>query len=108
MALFVTVYMSLMGPKGLKEVNERSCAAAHYLHDELLNTGKFEEAFPGQPFLKEFALKPLVPVDKLQAKLLEGGFFGALPTEEGYVTFCATEKRTKAEIDALVALVKEA
>ncbi|MBO6248537.1 MAG: aminomethyl-transferring glycine dehydrogenase subunit GcvPA, partial [Bacteroidales bacterium] len=108
MALFVTVYMSLMGPKGLKEVNERSCAAAHYLHDELLNTGKFEEAFPGQPFLKEFALKPLVPADKLQAKLLEGGFFGALPTEEGYVTFCATEKRTKAEIDALVALVKEA
>jgi len=97
-----------MGPEGLKEVNERSFAAAHYLHDELLKTGKFEEAFPGQPFLKEFALKPLVAVEALQGKLLEGGFFGALPTEEGYVTFCATEKRTKAEIDALVALVKEA
>ena len=60
MALFVTVYMSLMGPKGLKEVNDRSSAAAHYLHDELLKTGKFEEAFD-QPFLKEFALKPLEP-----------------------------------------------
>ena len=108
MALFVTVYMSLMGPEGLKEVNERSCAAAHYLHDELLKTGKFEEAFEGQPFLKEFALKPLVPVDQLQSKLLEGGFFGAVPTEEGFVTFCATERRTKAEIDALVKLVKEA
>ena len=55
MALFVTVYLSLMGPKGMKEVNERSCAAAHYLHDELLKTGKFEEAFD-QPFLMEFAL----------------------------------------------------
>lgn len=108
MALFVTVYMSLMGPEGLKEVNERSCAAAHYLHDELLATGKFKEAFPGQPFLKEFALKPLVPVDELQRKLVDGGFFAAYPTEEGLVTFCATERRTKAEIDALVALVKEA
>ena len=73
-----------------------------------MKTGKFEEAFEGQPFLKEFALKPLVPVDQLQSKLLEGGFFGAVPTEEGFVTFCATERRTKAEIDALVKLVKEA
>jgi len=107
MALFVTVYMSLMGPQGLKEVNDRSYAAAHYLHDQLLSTGKFEEVFD-QPFLKEFVLKPLVPVEKLQCRLQEGGFFAGLGTEEGYVTFCATEKRTKAEIDALVELVKEA
>ncbi len=108
MALFVTVYMSLMGPEGLREVNGRSSAAAHYLHDELLKTGKFEEAFEGQPFLKEFALRPLVPAERIQNKLLEGGFFGAIPTEEGFVTFCATERKTKDEIDALVALVKEA
>lgn len=106
MALFVTIYLSLTGPQGLKEVNDRSFAAAHYLHDELLKTGRFEEVFD-QPFLKEFVLKPLVDVEKLQQKLLDGGFFAALQTEEGYVTFCATEKRTKAEIDALVNLVKE-
>ena len=107
MALFVTIYASLMGPQGLKEVNERSHAAASYLHDELLKTGKFEEVF-NQPFLKEFALKPLVPVEKLQNKLVEGGYLAALPTEEGLVTFCTTERRTKEEIDSLVALVKEA
>ena len=55
MALYVTVYMSLMGPKGLKEVNDRSYAAAHYLHDELLKTGKFAEVFD-KPFLNEFVL----------------------------------------------------
>ena len=76
-------------------------------HDELLKTGKFEEVFT-QPFLKEFVLKPLIPVEKLQMKLLDGGFFAGLETEEGYVTFCATERRTKAEIDELVKLVKEA
>ena len=106
MALFVTVYLSLMGPEGMKEVNEKSYAGAHLLHDELLKTGKFEEVFD-KPFLKEFVLKPLVDVKALQARLCEGGFFGALGTGEGYVSFCVTEKRTRAEIDALVGIVKE-
>ena len=106
MALYVTVYMSLMGPTGLKKVNCLSYGGAHYLHYELLKTGKFEEVFD-RPFLKEFVLKPLVPAEKLQQKLLDAGFFGALSTPEGYVSFCVTEKRSKAEIDALVAVVKE-
>jgi glycine dehydrogenase subunit 1 len=106
MALFVTVYLSLMGPEGMREVNEKSYAGSHLLHDELLKTGKFEEVFD-KPFLKEFVLRPLVDVKVLQDKLYAGGFFGALGTEEGYVSFCVTEKRTRAEIDALVALVKE-
>ncbi len=108
MALFVTVYLSLMGPQGMKEVNDRSYAAAHYLHDRLLKTGKFAEVFPGKPFLKEFVLKPLVPLEPLQEKLRAGGFFAAYATEEGFACFCATERRTRAEIDALVALVEEA
>lgn len=107
MALYVTVYMSVMGPAGLRKVNELSYGGAHYLYDELLKTGKFEKVFD-RPFLKEFVLKPLVPVDVLQQKLLDGGFFAALETEEGYVSFCVTEKRSKAEIDALLSLIKEA
>lgn len=107
MALWVTIYLSVMGPQGMKEVNEQSYAGAHYLCDELLKTGKFEKVFDA-PFLKEFVLKPLVDVKALQTKLYEAGFFAALETEEGYVSFCVTEKRTKAEIDALVAAVKEA
>ncbi len=108
LALYITIYLSLMGPEGMREVNELSAAGAHYLHDRLLETGRFEEVFPGRPFLKEFVLKPLVPADRLQSKLLEDGFFGALQTEEGYVSFCVTEKRTKEEVDALVESVKEA
>ena len=74
-------------------------------HDELLATGKFEEVFD-KPYIKEFVLRPLVPAEKLQQALLDAGYFGALATEEGYVSFCVTEKRTKAEIDGLVAVVK--
>lgn len=106
MALYVTVYVSLMGKEGLAKVNSLSSAGAHYLYGELLKTGKFEPVFD-KPFLKEFVLKPLVPVEKLQQKLLEEGFFGALATEEGYVSFCVTEKRTRAEVDSLVEAVKE-
>jgi len=105
MALWVTIYLSLMGPEGLKEVNKLSTDGAHYLYGELLKTGQFEEVFPGKPFLKEFVLKPKQA--GLQERLEKAGFFAALPTEEGYVSFCVTEKRTKAEIDALVKAVKE-
>ena len=106
MALYVTVYMSLMGKEGLAKVNSLSSAGAHYLYGELLKTGKFEPVFD-KPFLKEFVLKPLVSVEKLQQKLLDAGFFGALATEDGYVSFCVTEKRTRAEVDSLVEAVKE-
>ena len=107
MALWVTIYLSLMGPEGLKEVNKISSDGAHYLHDELLKTGKFQEVFPGKPFLKEFVLKPKAFPGMMQQRLEKAGYFAALDTPEGYVSFCVTEKRTKAEIDELVAIVKE-
>ena len=107
MALFVTIYLSVMGPQGLREVNEKCYSGAHYLYNELLKTGKFEAVFQDKPFLKEFVLKPLVDLDALRSRLQEAGFFAALPTEEGYASFCVTEKRSKEEIDALVAIVKE-
>ncbi len=107
MALWVTIYLSLMGPEGLKEVNRISSDGAHYLYNQLLATGKFEEVFPGKPFLKEFVLKPKAFPGMLQQRLEKAGYFAALDTEEGYVSFCVTEKRTKEEIDELVAIVKE-
>ena len=107
MALWVTVSLSLMGPQGMKQLNKLCYANAHYLYDELLKTGKFEKVFDA-PFLKEFVLRPLVDVKNLQQKLLDAGFFAALEVENGLVTFCTTEKRTKQEIDNLIQVIKEA
>ena len=104
MALFVTVYLSLMGPDGLKKVNDLSYGGAHYLHDRLLATGKFSDVFD-RHFLKEFVLGTTLDTEVLQQSLLDAGFFGALRTEEGYVSFCVTERRTKAEIDAMVDVI---
>lgn len=105
MALWCTIYLSVMGPEGLKKVNGLSCDGAHYLYEELLKTGKFAPVFD-QPFLKEFVLRPLCDVSVLQQKLADAGFFAALQTEEGFVTFCVTEKHSKEEIDELVNVVK--
>ena len=105
MALYVTIYLSLMGKQGLKDVCDLSYGAAHYLHDRLLETGLFADVFD-RPFLKEFVLKRDIPTEKLQKALLDGGFFAALQTEEGYVSFCATERRTIEEIDRMVDLIK--
>jgi glycine dehydrogenase subunit 1 len=105
MALWVTVYLSLMGPEGMKKVNRLCMDGAHYLYDELLKTGLFEPVFKA-PFLKEFVLKPLMSVKELQKKLYDAGYFAALETEDGYVSFCVTEKRTRQEIDDLVSIIK--
>lgn len=106
MALWCTVYLSLMGPEGLKRVNDLSYEGAHSLKRRLMETGKFEDPFPDGIFLKEFVLNPLVDTEKLQQALLDAGIFAALSTEEGYVSFCVTEKRSAEEIDRLVDVVK--
>lgn len=105
MALFATIYLSLMGPEGLREVNERSFEGAHYLYAELLKTGKFTPVFPDKAFLKEFVLQYKGDVKQLQTKLESAGFFAAYPTEEGYASFCVTEKRSKEEVDNLLKVV---
>ena len=106
MALWVTVYLSLMGPEGMKQVNDLCYQRSHYLYGKLLETGKFQPVFDA-PFLKEFVLKPLVSPAELQKKLSDAGFFGALETEDGYVSFCVTEKRSYEEMDALVESIRK-
>ena len=105
MALYATVYLSLMGDEGLKRVNDLSYAGAHYLHDRLIATGCFEEVFD-RPFFKEFVLKTRIPAEQLQRALAEEGFFAPLKTEEGYVSFCVTEKRSREETDRLIAVIR--
>ncbi len=106
MALWVTIYLSLMGPEGLKRVNDLSYEGAHYLKDKLLETGLFEDVFPDKTFIKEFVLKPLCDVIALQQDLNTAGFFAGLLTSDGLLTFCVTEKYTLNNVDELVEVVK--
>lgn len=109
MALFVTIYMSLMGKQGLKEVNELSYAGAHYLCDALVATGKFRLAFDA-PYLQEVCLRTDLDVKALMEHCAAHGFLlGVRPEVEGMedaILIAVTEKRTKEEIDQLVELIK--
>lgn len=104
MALWCTVYLSLMGPRGLRRVNELCYSLSHRLYEGLIDSGKFEKVYDGE-FLKEFVLKPLCDVPTLQKALRDAGYFAALQTEEGYVTFCVTERRSEAEVDEVISIV---
>lgn len=106
MALYATIYVALMGPNGLKEVNILSCDGAHYLHDKLLASGKFHKVFDA-PFLKEFTLRTDLDIKAVNEKLRMHGFMGGVELGEGLVSFAVTEKRTKEEIDKLVTLMLE-
>ena len=100
MALFVTIYMSLMGRQGLKEAAQLSYAGAHYLCDELLKTGRFSLVYD-KPFFNEFYVKYDGDADTLYQRFIEAGILGGVRVDEGFL-FAVTEKRTKEEIDNLV------
>jgi glycine dehydrogenase subunit 1 len=100
-----------MGLKGLKQVALESHKRTAYLRSKLLETGVFEEV-NSQPFFKEFVLRSKVDSDEVLGKLKENGILGGLdlgkvkPELKNQILICATEKRTKSEIDAYVQVVE--
>ena len=100
MALFVTVYLSLMGKEGLKEAANLSYAGAHYLCQRLTETGRFRLAFD-KPFFNEFFVRYDADADALYQRFIDAGMLGGVRYEDGFI-FAVTEKRTKQEIDNLV------
>ena len=105
-ALAATVYASLMGPEGLREVAKLSISKAHYLAGRLGGAG-FELRYPDSPFLWEFAVE-LPDVRRANEALLENGIIGGLDLDDGAMLVAVTEKRTKEELDAFVGVVTDA
>lgn len=106
MALYVTIYMSLMGKEGLKEAAQMSYDGAHYLYDKLLQLPRFKAAF-NQPFFNEFCIKYDGDRDLLLKKLEANGILGGIKVGSDMLMIAVTEKRTKAEVDHLIELCHE-
>ena len=102
MALYVTVYMGLMGAKGLREVNEISYSNAHYLADSLVKTGLFEMAYPDKPFLNEFAVKTKLNIDELQEYCSEEYLQCGLKIADDTLLLAVTETYSREDCDDLV------
>ncbi|MCX7884446.1 MAG: aminomethyl-transferring glycine dehydrogenase subunit GcvPA [Caloramator sp.] len=110
-ALTATVYMAVMGKKGIKEVAEQCAKKAHYAYKKLIETGKYKPLFD-KPFFMEFAVKSDFDIKKINDELLKNNILGGFALEKEYkeldnsLLLCVTEKRTKDEIDNLVKLME--
>ena len=104
MALFVTIYMSLMGKQGLKEAAQLSYAGAHYFCDKLLATGKFHLVYD-KPFFNEFLVRYDGNLDELISFYMMNGILPGLKMSDGSLLIAVTEKRTKEEIDFFLSLL---
>lgn len=100
-ALAATIYLSLVGPEGLKAIAVRSHQLAAYAETELKKAG-FKVKY-NTPYFREFAIELDDPA-AANKRLLENGIIGGYELEDGML-LAFTEKRTKEEIDKLVAVL---
>ncbi|MFO0789456.1 MAG: aminomethyl-transferring glycine dehydrogenase subunit GcvPA [Pirellulales bacterium] len=106
-ALRATIYLSLLGPQGLKETANLCLQKSRYCAEHICKNSRFELAFAAST-LKEFVLRDKQNrVDELLENALAAGFLAGVPLGQWYpelkdcVLVAVTEKRTKQEIDAL-------
>lgn len=104
MALFVTVYLSLMGKEGLREAAQLSYAGAHYLCDQLTATGRFGLVYQ-KPFFNEFVVRYDGDLDAQLLQLTDNGIFGGVKVADDQLMMAVTEQRTKDDIDRLVRII---
>jgi glycine dehydrogenase subunit 1 len=113
LALRATVYLTALGPQGLKETAELCVRKAQYAAAELCKVPGVSLRFQ-TPFAREFTLQVPGEVPSLLAKLRAAGYHAGLPLGRWYpqlrncITVAVTEKRTKSEIDGLAGALRMA
>lgn len=110
-ALMATIFMSLLGKQGLREMAEQNLAKAAYARKQLSGIKGFSLVFDG-PAFNEFVVRSEAPVAEVLSRLEEAGILGGIPLGEDYPEMadcflvCVTEQNQREEIDALVAALQ--
>jgi glycine dehydrogenase subunit 1 len=103
-ALTMLVYLSLIGPGGLKQLAEISLRRAHYLADALTAVPGVSLKF-NAPFFSEFVIETPAPAAKVLAALLEDNILGGIdigqfmPQHRDCILVTVTEMNSVAELD---------
>ena len=115
MAMRATMFMTTVGRDGLAEMARQSWHKAHYLAEQITSLDGWSLAFGGE-FFNEFTLECPIDVTELVNTGKERGVLVGvaangrrmhnLSTGDELI-IAVTEKRTRHEMDALVALFKE-
>ena len=109
MALWATVYLSLLGREGLQQLARLCFDKSQYLGRAIAGLPGFELPF-GFGYVKEFVVRTPIPARDLRAKAEKEGFFMGVVTWQGedLLQLAVTEKRTRAEMDRLVDFLGQA
>jgi glycine dehydrogenase subunit 1 len=112
-ALMATIYLAILGKRGLVEVGELAMAKAHYAAERLTAVPGVSLRFRA-PFFKEFTLRlPLAP-ERVVRRLLRDRILAGVPLKPfdrrlaDCLLVAVTEKRTREEIDAFAAALGRA
>jgi glycine dehydrogenase subunit 1 len=104
-ALTASVYLTVMGPEGLRNVALQCASKARYAAERISAIPGFELRYEGE-FFHEFVTECPADRRELLRTLESRGILGGLPVEGGLL-WCVTEMNTKEDIDELAALLKE-
>jgi glycine dehydrogenase subunit 1 len=108
-----TIYVAILGKQGLRQVGELSMAKAHYAAERLSQVPGVSLRFPA-PFFKEFTVKLPKPVERVVVRLARDRILAGVPLKAfdrklaDCLLVAVTEKRTREEIDTLVAALAKA
>jgi glycine dehydrogenase subunit 1 len=112
-ALMATVYLAILGRRGLARAGELSMAKAHYAAERLTRVPGVSLRFPA-PFFKEFALRLPKAPERVVARLAREGILAGIPLKpfdrklDDGLLVAVTEKRTREEIDRLAGALTKA
>jgi len=112
-ALMATIYLAIMGRRGLRRVGELSVAKAHYAAAEFAKVPGVRLRF-GAPFFKEFTLQLPKSPERVVRRLMKHKILGGVPLKafdrqyKDCLLVAVTEKRTRDEIDAYAAALAAA
>jgi glycine dehydrogenase subunit 1 len=113
MVVAATIYMSLLGPEGLKQTAIASHQNTQYLVERLLQLEGVEQVFDA-PFFHETVLRFEQPVSQILKACEQQGLLAGLdlsathPELENTLLVCATETKTKEELDNYIAIMQAA
>ena len=110
-ALNAVIYLTLMGPWGIREVAEANIENAHILKDMLCADGKYKLKFD-RPFFNEFVLECPTPAAKIIKAAAKKGFLAgydlgrADKNLKNCLLVCATETKTRKDLEDFASFMR--
>lgn len=113
MTLAATIYMTVLGKEGFKEVSNLCYQKAHFAAEQVGQVEGFKLAFPETPFFHEFVVKSEKPVADVLEWLRDHDILGGYdlgqdyPELKDHLMIAVTEKISREDIEYLVAVLEE-